>query len=186
MGHGTFDTPKKKRNSSNRSKKKQKTKPKKATTKSKKSSNKQQNKSVMDDDFSQIIDNDNDIEMMQSFEDDNFNHYDSPNLNENDDEKQEIETQRSDNDQMTGIEPIKSTKNNKSKKKKSVKTKTKKGAKRKKRKTKKTTNKKKKTRKRKVYETDISYSSDEPDKKRPRLSQIVKKETSVPPGQPNV
>merc|ERR1712176_186717 len=47
--------------------------------------------------------------------------------------------------------------------------------------------KKKSSRKRKAYETDISYSSsDEPAPKRPRLSQIIVKPTSVPPDEPNV
>merc|ERR1712157_430803 len=76
-----------------------------------------------EDDYTQLssmpMDNgmdDDDIAMMEPFEDDNFNHYDSPNLNENDDEKQEIETQRSDDDRET----VKSAKTNKSKKKKAT------------------------------------------------------------------
>jgi len=61
-----------------------------------------------------------------------------------------------------------------------------KSKKKKKSKTKKPT-KKKSSRKRKAYETDISYSSsDEPAPKRPRLSQIIVKPTSVPPDNTNV
>merc|ERR1712048_404216 len=63
---------------------------------------------------------DDDIAMMEPFEDDNFNSYDSPNLNENDDEKQEIETQRSDDDREQTVvtqkdpTPAKSTRSTKS------------------------------------------------------------------------
>merc|ERR1712048_1095420 len=76
-----------------------------------------------EDDYTQLssmpMDNgmdDDDIAMMEPFEDDNFNHYDSPNLNENDDEKQEIETQRSDDDHQTQDDPTpaKSTRSTKS------------------------------------------------------------------------
>merc|ERR1712154_209310 len=57
--------------------------------------------------------------------------------------------------------------------------------KKKKEKTKKPTKKKRKSRKRKASETDLSDSS-EPEKKRPRFSQLVVKPTSVPPNNPNV
>merc|ERR1712154_143180 len=85
---------------------------------------------------------DDDIAMMEPFEVDNFNQYDSPNMNENDDEKQEIETQRSDDDREQTIvtqkdpTPAKSTRSTKSKggkkKKAPSKAKSKKGAKNKK------------------------------------------------------